>query len=101
MKLRHLPFLMIPAIVLFSFSLLSSGIKGTISPAENAGNVWAISGKDSLKTAPVQGVFQFSDVKPGTYKVVVEAKAPYKNFVKEGVEVKDGVLDLGKITLNQ
>lgn len=102
-KFNLLPLLMIPVIALFSFSLkFAGGIKGTITPAENAGNVWAIAGNDSTKVTPLQGVFQISDLKAGTYKIVVEGKAPYKDFVKEGVAVKDGeTLDLGKITLNQ
>lgn len=98
-----LPLLMIPVIALFSFSLhFAGGVKGTIAPAENAGDVWAILGNDSTKVTALQGSFQISDLKAGTYKIVVEGKAPYKNFVKEGVIVKDGeTLDLGKITLNQ
>lgn len=98
-----LPLLMVFAVALFSFSImLASGIKGTVSPAEGAGDVWAISGTDSLKATPAEGAFQFNDVKAGTYKIVVEGKAPYKDFVKEGVEVKDGeVTDLGEITLGQ
>lgn len=100
-KFTLLPLLMVPVIAFFSFTF-ASGIKGTISPAESAGNVWAIAGKDSLKVTPVQGAFQFSDLKAGTYKIVVEGKAPYKNFEKEGVAVKDGaVLDLGTITLSK
>jgi len=100
-KFTFLPLLALAITALFSFTLmLASGIKGSISPAENAGDVWAISGTDSLKTTPVQGAFQFNEVKPGTYKIIVEGKAPYKDFVKEGVEVKeDEVLDLGNITL--
>jgi len=102
-KFTILPLLAIAVLALSSFSLmLASGIKGTVSPAENAGTVWAISGTDSLKATPEQGAFQLNDVKAGTYKIVVEGKAPYKDFVKENVEVKEGeVLDLGNITLNQ
>lgn len=102
-KFATLSLLLIPVIALFSFSIkFASVIKGTISPAENAVSVWAIIGNDSTKVAPVQGVFQLNDLKAGTYKIVVEATAPYKDFVKEGVVVKDGeVLDLGNITLSK
>lgn len=95
--------LIVAVIALFSFALLpASGIKGTVTPAESAGDVWAISGTDSVKTPVAQGGFLFPDVKPGTYKIVVEAKAPYKNFVKEEVVVKEGeVVDLGAISLEQ
>jgi hypothetical protein len=102
-KFNLLPLLMVPVIALFSFTVnFAGGVKGAIDPAANAGDVWAINGSDSTKVTPLQGVFQISDLKAGTYKIVVEGKAPYKNFVKEGVIVKEGeTLDLGKITLNQ
>ena len=78
-------------IALFSFTVqFAGGVKGTIDPAANAGDVWAIIGNDSTKVTPLQGVFQISDLKAGTYKIVIEGKAPYKNYVKEGVVVKDG-----------
>lgn len=42
------------------------------------------------------------DLKAGTYKIVIEATGPYKDFVKEGMVVKDGeVPDLGNITLSK
>lgn len=100
---KNIMFLLLASVVMMSFTFLSlSGIKGTITPAESAGDVWAISGTDSLKTTPAQGVFSFANAKPGTYKIIVEAKSPYKTFIKEGVEVKDGeTADLGTITLEQ
>ncbi|WP_207514617.1 carboxypeptidase regulatory-like domain-containing protein [Longitalea luteola] len=103
MKFTLLPLLMVPVIAFFSFTPnFGAGIKGTINPADNAGDVWAIAGNDSTKVTPLQGVFEINDLKAGTYKIVIEGKAPYKDFVKEGVVVKDGeVLDLGKITLSQ
>ena len=102
-KFTLLPLLLIPVITLCSFFPgFGGGIKGTISPADNAGSVWAIIGNDSTKVASLLGVFQLNDLRAGTYKIVVEAKAPYKDYIKEGVVVKDGeVLDLGNITLNQ
>jgi hypothetical protein len=102
-RLNSLLFLFGTCIILFAFTLIrATGIKGTVAPAESAGTIYAISGTDSLKAEASQGAFEFSDVKAGTYKVVVEAKAPYKNFEKEGVEVKEGeVTDLGTITLAQ
>lgn len=100
---KTLSLFVIASAALFSFTLLpGSGIKGTVAPAESAGTVYAITGTDTLKAEPAQGAFLFSDIKPGTYKVVVEAKDPYKPFEKEGIEVKDGeVVDLGAITLAQ
>ncbi|MCS3796505.1 carboxypeptidase-like regulatory domain-containing protein [Niastella sp. OAS944] len=102
-KFAPLSLLLIPVVAFFSFSVkFASVIKGTISPAESAVYVWAIIGNDSTKVALVQGAFQLNDLKAGTYKIVVEATAPYKDFVKEGVVIKDGeVLDLGNITLSK
>jgi hypothetical protein len=100
-KLKFLPLFLIASAAFFSFALMpASGIKGTVTPPESAGTVLAINGTDTLKVQAAQGAFQFADVKPGTWKVVVEAKAPYKNFEKENVAVKEGeVVDLGTITL--
>jgi hypothetical protein len=95
--------MMVVAIALFSFTMkFAAGIKGTVSPAESAGTVWVYSGTDSTSTQTNQGVFEFSGLTPGTYKIVVEAKAPYKNYVKENIAVADsGVVDLGTIQLEQ
>jgi hypothetical protein len=89
---------------LFSFNVLqTASIKGTVAPADGFSNVWAITGTDSLKAITDQGSFSFTDAKPGTYQVVVEGKAPYKNFVKDSVVVTEGgqPVDLGTITLEQ
>lgn len=90
-------------LVLSSFAFrAASGIKGTVVPAESAGLVLAIVNADTLRMDAVEGAFHFTEVKPGTYKVIVGAKAPYKDFVKEGIEVKEGELvDLGNITLEK
>ncbi|HTE25722.1 carboxypeptidase-like regulatory domain-containing protein [Flavitalea sp.] len=87
---------------LFAFRVAqNSGIKGTVSPAEGTGMVWAISSSDSLKMTPEKGTFAFS-LKPGTYKVIVQAVSDYKSFIKENVVVEDGkVTDLGTITLEK
>lgn len=102
-SLKFLPLFLLASAAFSAFTLMpGAGIKGTVTPAESAGTVLAISGTDTVKALPANGAFQLSDVKPGTYKVVVEAKAPYKNFEKEGVAVKEGeVVDLGTITLAQ
>ena len=42
------------------------------------------------------------DVKPGTWKLVVEAVLPYKNAEKEGILVTEGqITDIGLIKLSQ
>lgn len=88
---------------LFAFNAITNGsVKGTVNPADGAVRSWAINGTDTLKTDIASGAFEITDAKPGTYKVIIEAKAPYKNATKEGVEVKDGeTTDLGEILLEQ
>ncbi len=88
---------------LFAFNVITNGsVKGTVSPADAAVRALAISGADTLKADIANGAFEIGEAKPGTYQVIIEAKAPYKNAVKDGVEVKEGeATDLGEIKLEQ
>jgi len=88
---------------LFAFSSLKSGsIKGTVSPAEGATRAWAESSTDTLKALIINGAYEITDAKPGTYKVIIEAKPPYKNAAKDGVSVTDGQpTDAGEIKLEK
>ena len=48
------------------------------------------------------GLFEIREVKPGTYKLVIEAIAPYKNFEKDGVVVDERKeTNVGEISLQQ
>ena len=77
-------------------------ISGKVSPADAAEAVWAIKDADSVKsTISSEGTFQL-EVKPGTWKVVVAAKAPYKNAEVPSVEAtEDKNTDAGEIKLQQ
>jgi len=88
---------------LFAFTAIKSGsIKGTVTPVNAAAKAWAISGTDTLKASIDAGSFTINDVKPGVYKVIIEAMPPYKNIAKEGVTVVDGQqTDVGEIKLQQ
>ncbi len=79
-----------------------SSITGKLSPADAAESVWAIMGKDSVNTSPGNdGNFQLK-TKPGTWKLFVLAKAPYKNTGLETVEVTAGnTTDVGEIKLQK
>ena len=78
-----------------------SGIQGTIDPPEGAKRIWAVSGKDTVSIIPAPGSF-IMDVKPGTWKLVVEAVLPYKNAERESILVMDGeITDIGLIKLTQ
>ncbi|QEC43688.1 carboxypeptidase-like regulatory domain-containing protein [Pseudobacter ginsenosidimutans] len=88
---------------LFAFKGIQTGsIKGTVSPADGAERVWALSGTDTLKATVESGAFNITGAKAGTYRVIVEAKPPYKNAAKDGVTVTDGQpTDVGEIKLEQ
>jgi hypothetical protein len=78
-----------------------SGIQGTIDPPEGARRIWAVSGKDSVSIIPPPGSF-IMDVKPGSWKLVVEAVPPYKNVERDAILVIDGQLtDIGLIKLTR
>src|SRR6478672_11740057 len=95
--------LIVLAAGLFAFATLQGGsIKGKIIPADGASQVWAISSTDTLKAAISQGNFEISRAKAGTYKVFIDAIDPYKDVVKDGVQVNDGgTVDLGEIQLTK
>ena len=89
------------SVVLISSFADRSGIQGTIDPPEGARKIWAVSGKDTVAIIPSPGSF-IMDVKPGSWKLVVEAVLPYKNVERDGVLVTDGqITDIGLIKLTQ
>ena len=91
------------AFTLFAFTTFKNGsIKGTVTPSAAATSAYVVSGMDTLRTNIQNGTFEIGQVKPGTYKLVIEAVAPYKNFEKEGVVVNEKkATDVGEITLQQ
>ena len=86
---------------LFSFAKMQASITGKVRPGEGAETVWAISAMDSTKATVSSGTFTLN-VKPGIYKVVVDAKDPYKDVTLENLEVKqDQPLNVGEIVLQK
>ena len=92
----------IAVVLISSFGLHDrSGIQGTIDPPEGAKRIWAVSGKDTVSIIPAPGSF-IMDVKPGSWKLVVEAVLPYKNAERESILVTEGqITDVGLIKLTQ
>lgn len=91
-------------LVLLSFSkpLATSSIKGKVVPAEYAVNAWAISKTDTLYTTVDKGHFQFTNVEPGVYKIIIGAQSPYKHTVKDNLVVQaGGITDLGELSLDK
>ena len=86
---------------LFAFTKMQASITGKVSPGEGAETVWAVSATDSTKATVSSGTFTLN-VKPGTYKVIVDAKEPYKDVTLENLEVKqDQPLNVGEIVLQK
>lgn len=76
-----------------------TSITGKVKPVSAAETVWAISGKDTVRATVISGSFTL-EVAPGTYKLVVEGKTPYKNVEMLNLEVRQNqILDVGEILL--
>jgi hypothetical protein len=88
---------------LLAFAVHRDGsIHGTVSPAEGGVRAWAESVLDTVKSPIINGSYEIAGVKPGTYKVVIEAKPPYRNAAKDGITVNDGqATDAGDIRLEK
>ena len=91
----------IAAIGLLSFhSLPATSIKGKVTPAKYGVHAWAITDNDTLYTTITDGSFEFSNAKPGVYRIIVEAVSPYRHMAKDGIVVKDGEsTDIGELSL--
>ena len=106
MKIYKLGFMaiVIAAAGLFAFNAITinGSVKGTVSPANKASMAWIVSSTDTLKVPVDKGVFEIRDIKPGIYKVIIEAKPPYKNAATDAITITDGqVIDVGEIKLVQ
>ncbi len=90
------------AIVLHAYKAFqTAGISGRVSPQNAAEMILATHGADSIKVIPANGVFML-EAKPGMYKVIVDAKQPFKDVLIESIEVTSGkTTDLGEIKVSQ
>ena len=88
---------------LFAFKTIDTGsIKGTITPADGATRAWALSATDTLRADIQAGGFEITNAKAGTYRLIIEAKPPYKNTAKDNVKVLDGQpTNVGEVKLSQ
>jgi hypothetical protein len=95
--------LSIAAAGLFAFTGIETGsIKGKVTPPDGATRAWALSSTDTLQTEIKDGNYEIKDAKAGTYRIIIEAKPPYKNAAKDNITVTDGQpADAGEIKLEQ
>jgi hypothetical protein len=89
--------------LVFAFTIQQGGtIKGIVSPIEGGIRAWAESPADTLMGNIANGSFEITDVKPGTYRLIIEARPPYKNVSKENVVVTKGqAVDAGEFKLEK
>jgi hypothetical protein len=100
--LLELCIILIAIIGVHTMRLMQTGfIKGKLYPAGWSNKVVAISGTDSVKVLSENGYFGMR-VKPGVWKVVVDAKEHAGNVIRENVEVSEGEnINLGEIRLTE
>jgi len=80
----------------------NSPVKGSVNPANAATRAWLISKTDTLNAPVIQGNFMITNVKPGNYTLMVEARPPFRDGFKQNVIVVDGQpTDVGVIEMNQ
>src|SRR5258705_10412047 len=88
---------------ILAFNIVPGGsVRGTINPMNSGIKCWAISQTDTLQTNIINGAFELNNMKPGIYRIAIKAIPPYKNAVREGIDVRNGeVTDVGEIRLQQ
>jgi hypothetical protein len=86
-----------------AFNVMTAGsIRGTVVPADAGLRAWALSPTDTLRASISQGAYEIKDAKPGGYRIIIEAKPPFKNAAKDSVMVMDGqTAEVGEIRLEQ
>ncbi|TDG37583.1 carboxypeptidase regulatory-like domain-containing protein [Pedobacter changchengzhani] len=86
---------------LYAFNTIKLGaIMGQVAPVASVNSALLVSGADTLKVLPVQGIFKFTNLKQGVYSLIIKGNAPYKDFVLKNVAVKDSATtNVGKIVM--
>jgi hypothetical protein len=82
--------------------LQTSSFHVRMYPANGAGRVWAIQGKDSAQMMNVNGEYILRSINPGHWRLSVEANAPYRDARFDIDDIKPGTdMDLGAIRLRK
>ncbi len=98
---HFLPIICLAVLVMYGFKTRQTGgsIIGHVTPPEGASQVLAISATDTFKTAIANGLIQITGIKPGTYRLFITAKPPFKDVLKENIVVTDVATDVGEIVM--
>ena len=59
--------------------LQTSSLRAKIAPEGEAESIWAVQGNDSLRFLGSNGSYYISALRPGNWRIAVDAKKPYRN----------------------
>lgn len=99
-KISAVFFLTIPILV---YAMVKTGtITGKIMPSAALKDVWALSAQDTVRALVMEGSFTIVNLKPGTYKVIINAVEPYWDVVRGGIVITGAQpVDMGEIRLEK
>jgi hypothetical protein len=101
-KFRVLFALILFTAAVFLLTSFIGPVKGSVDPSNGALRAFLFSKTDTINTAVVQGIFEFNNVKPGNYTLMIEGVPPYQNATKQDITVTEGQpTDVGVIQMNQ
>jgi len=79
-----------------------SSMHTKIVPADAAGKVYAVQGKDTAKMIGTDGEFFLTTIRPGHWRIHVEARKPFQSATLQGIDLLPGTnRDLGRIQLSE
>jgi hypothetical protein len=94
--------LILCVVVAFAPQQYSGSIRGKVLPHNAALHVWAVSDGDTGRGVLQNGEFEIRSLKPGRYRLIIDARLPYKVTTKPDVIVNDSSnTDVGEIRLDQ
>ncbi|HEY2648547.1 MAG TPA: hypothetical protein VGI38_05110 [Puia sp.] len=102
---KHVAGILAGFLVFFSLSFcvyVNSPVKGSVTPANGASRAWLISKTDTANAPVIQGNFMITNVKPGNYMLMLEARPPFRDSFKQDVLVVEGQpTDVGVIEMHK
>ncbi|MES2329616.1 MAG: hypothetical protein V4539_08440 [Bacteroidota bacterium] len=88
--------------LIFAQPFKGGSVRGSIMPHGSAAQVWIFSGTDTLRTNVQDDVFELTNVKEGTYSLIVDPMPTYKTVVRSGIKVMNGeATNMGEIIMEQ
>lgn len=90
------------ALLAFGRSFRAGSVTGTFTPRGSVSQVWLYSATDTIRGNTQTDGFEVSNVKAGTYTLMIDATAPYKPVSRTGIKVADGeVTNVGQVVMER